>query len=543
MTATTRATADDSFDRKKPSPHDRDSSHECDPANVAATAAVRAARPRSPDAISQRSLERHVIFLEDRFKELKTAKDNLKEDNKSLNRQNFELQDENKELLDANKTLLQKNIAFQKANERHFKNSKELEQRYEDIQGCYNYIVEKYIWPYADKQKMGYNLNNMESLEKVLAPLLEDALNAGKLQEQVHSLQISGLANVQKVQPVSDEQFRRDFGELASLIKSFSRAIKLPSGADIANIVPVSQCTLLYNVQKEHWNSGSRKKGMIEAYIWSVLIESILNNPFFIFGELCQEVGNQFLNLYGSAHDHDWPIPCELSERWKYTTIESLLDIFGKEAIINGIPNGGASSSVRESMTNLREGIQASIESTFTSLSPKTDFYQLQPIINKSISLALQMSLQRCRVQIVWPAIGEAYVLGETIHLSSISDSEDVEEGNVAFIVNPGLAKWGDAYGKKLEQRLDIVPSMVFVEARPKEILQTVEEHAEKLDNSPQSQFKIPNLIDGLESDLMDIDHGHQNHNNCGTATDTTSQASTTHQGGVELHGEEKHDV
>jgi hypothetical protein len=35
----------------------------------------------------------------------------------------------------------------------------------------------------------------------------------------------------------------------------------------------------------------------------------------------------------------------------------------------------------------------------------------------------------------------------------------------VAFIVSPGLAKWGDAHEKNLGTRLDIAAALVFVEA------------------------------------------------------------------------------
>jgi hypothetical protein len=44
-------------------------------------------------------------------------------------------------------------------------------------------------------------------------------------------------------------------------------------------------------------------------------------------------------------------------------------------------------------------------------------------------------------------------------------DCEDIEGGFVAFVVNPGLTKWGDARGLHLDQRNDIVPSLVQLEA------------------------------------------------------------------------------
>lgn len=40
-------------------------------------------------------------------------------------------------------------------------------------------------------------------------------------------------------------------------------------------------------------------------------------------------------------------------------------------------------------------------------------------------------------------------------------DGDDIDDGVVAFIVKPGLRKWGNAHGKMLDQYYDIVPSLV----------------------------------------------------------------------------------
>ena len=43
-------------------------------------------------------------------------------------------------------------------------------------------------------------------------------------------------------------------------------------------------------------------------------------------------------------------------------------------------------------------------------------------------------------------------------------DGDDINDGVVAFVVNPGLTKWGDARGEKLDERYDIVPCLVQLE-------------------------------------------------------------------------------
>ena len=43
-------------------------------------------------------------------------------------------------------------------------------------------------------------------------------------------------------------------------------------------------------------------------------------------------------------------------------------------------------------------------------------------------------------------------------------DDDSTENGIVTFVLNPGLTKWGDAYGKNLDQHCDIVKSTVKLE-------------------------------------------------------------------------------
>lgn len=89
---------------------------------------------------------------------------------------------------------------------------------------------------------------------------------------------------------------------------------------------------------------------------------------------------------------------------------------------------------------------------------------QISVTINKAFALALQLSTQRCRLQLTYPLVGAEF------HKHSMEsmpdpDGEDIENGNVAFIAHPGLTKWGDAHGKNLDHRFDIVSSLVQLEA------------------------------------------------------------------------------
>ncbi|KAF2702968.1 hypothetical protein K504DRAFT_345804, partial [Pleomassaria siparia CBS 279.74] len=282
------------------------------------------------------------------------------------------------------------------------------------------------------------------------------------LRLEMQMLQKDMLANVERVQSVSDEQFSQNFGKLASAIKSLSRAIKLPTAVDVAGIELLHHYILVKAVPVTYWNTGARKKCMVEAVIWSILLQCLFSCPFNMFGPECIGIQNTCQSLFGTGHDHGWPVPSELAERWRCTTMGQMVGLIGEEYIINGPPKGDTTDKAK-SMRRVRDSIYGSITSAFSTLSPSTDFSKLTTIIDKAFALALQMFLQRSRYQIVWPALGSAFQVGETHHLSSIEESEDVEKGCVRFIINPGLAKWGDAHGKHLDTRLDLVASQVFV--------------------------------------------------------------------------------
>jgi hypothetical protein len=328
----------------------------------------------------------------------------------------------------------------------------------------YSHIMAKYIQPYASKKNLRYDDKNEDSTDQVLGPLLEDAMEASSLRSQVAMLQKDMLANVEKVHSVSDDQFRLDFGTLASLIKSFSRAIKLPSDTNVSDIDLLYWCPLVRDAQKGYWNTGSRRKSMVEAVIWSVLVDYIFSTPFAMFGMSCHGLSKTFRDLFAvSQQNYGWPVPSELVERWRYTTVEHFVGVMGTENIIS--PPEGVNGGIEEDLRGLRYTVRQIITHGFAPLSPTTDFSRLDAITDKAVALSLQMNLQRSRYQIVWPLIGDIFQLGKTLNLRSIEESEDVEEGSVAFIVNPGLTKWGDAHGKNLETRLDIAPALVFVES------------------------------------------------------------------------------
>lgn len=148
--------------------------------------------------------------------------------------------------------------------------------------------------------------------------------------------------------------------------------------------------------------------------------------------------------------------------------MEQLLGRVERETITKGqvrLRVGDAVYELDECVHDARHFVRYRIFSTLVRIWPDLNPARLLPVVDNAFELAVEMYTQRCRLQLSYPELGERYLEGTTTGLKSVSESEGVVSGNVAFVVSPGLVAWGDADGRKFEQKVDLVPSLVFVEA------------------------------------------------------------------------------
>lgn len=169
-------------------------------------------------------------------------------------------------------------------------------------------------------------------------------------------------------------------------------------------------------------------------------------------------------------------MPSEPAEQWRRNTLECLVGSKSNQIIVEGKVDH-TSVAAAQYIEDKRKFIVDNIGEPLTRLFPSLDSSKIYPIVDKAFNLALRMFLQQCRFQIVFPELGEQYIAGSTAEMTSHTDSDEGPVGSVGFVVNPGLAKWGDAHGKNLDQRLDLVPSLVLVDGRScygaKEVLES----------------------------------------------------------------------
>ncbi|KAL1604232.1 hypothetical protein SLS59_004026 [Nothophoma quercina] len=304
-------------------------------------------------------------------------------------------------------------------------------------------------------------------VDKFPTQLQESQVDVKVLQQQVQDLLKEMLARVEKVQAVSDEQFAQAFRTLSAHIKSLSRSVRLNLDANMFQILDSG--VLLANTNTRHWKIRAHQKYYIEAWIWSVLLQLVFDTPFSVFGKAGASLGQNWKVLFGQRHDGGLSRPSDSSESYRYAVVSQCVRLAGRDTITEGQaeahnPNRRAAHHLATGTLERRDEVANTIGTKLATISSTVDVSQISNIINRAFALALEMSLQKCRLQITYSDIGATFHSGSMSSMPGL-DGDDMNDGVVAFIVNPGLTKWGDAHGKMLDQHYAIVPSLVQLEA------------------------------------------------------------------------------
>jgi hypothetical protein len=383
----------------------------------------------------------------------------------------------------SNKDLLHHNLASlthrldEAASQNHVlsKENQTLSQKIFKLQDLYRKIKSQnaeihhtLVRPWIeDKEALNVAGIEKKTLTGVLIDIRQETVENGVLRERLRGLQQEMLAKVDKIQSTPDEQLAQDFRSLAAAVKGLSRSIHPSSLENMAD--EFKDFFLIQGVPIEYWNSRPRKKCLVEAVLWSDLLALVFHSPFAVFGEIADLLGSLWSDIFGKDQTRWWPHPSTRCETWRCTTVEQLLEAADREELIHGRKTEAQDSISRlqKSVSDARALVRYRIESILRWLATDFDGSKVQAVVDKAFALAVSMATQRSRLQIIYPAIGEQYRQGWTPSLVSIPESEEVTHGYVGFIVNPGLRKWGDAHGQNLDQWLDLIPSLVYIEQQP----------------------------------------------------------------------------
>ncbi|KAJ4295214.1 hypothetical protein N0V90_007225 [Kalmusia sp. IMI 367209] len=302
-------------------------------------------------------------------------------------------------------------------------------------------IYERCLLPYASDKSIKLNINNLTSINQI-----SDALPQGCTKEKLFS-------GPEKIQAIEDWQFQQDFNALAGEIKSLGRYSDLPRRPSVLEVNGILNALLLKDVDTALLEKSIRREDIIEAYIWSTLYENVFCSPFHVLGSDYEELRALFGRIFGTDHYFDWPIPSSSSECWRYTTMEHFVASIRKGDGVSSLITS-EDPLLESSIDSHREHILKLIEGTLLLLWPQLDLVRITLIIDTAFNLALQMALQQCRIQVIFPSLEDIYIASESPYpeLKSVPESSAVPIGKGGIHREPGAREVGRCLWEKLRQ-------------------------------------------------------------------------------------------
>jgi hypothetical protein len=134
---------------------------------------------------------------------------------------------------------------------------KQKEKQFQNVQGHWGQAYNDLLLPYRSERMCGYSEKALQSLDFVLGRIREDAFEMAPLRERHQRLQQEMLAHVERTSSVSDEQFEKQYRQLASAIKGSTRSV--PSQSFDTTTGSYCDFRLLQGVPEEYWSTRSRK--------------------------------------------------------------------------------------------------------------------------------------------------------------------------------------------------------------------------------------------------------------------------------------------
>ena len=321
--------------------------------------------------------------------------------------------------------------------------------------------ITKKLYPREEPIELEHTYLHCENTTPLLEAPLRDSRNVTsrfiRTKEVHHPI---AAARPVEVEVLTDAQFVQNFRALVSAVRSLSRQIHSGDGNNIVGLLGVPE--LLSNVSAEHWKGRARTKRFVEAWMWFTLIAQVFRDTFQKFGKSGEGLAKSWIEMFGQEHDHGWPIPSIECETWRLRTMDYLAACSGL-ALISINQQDRARNISNNTDSTARATVTHHIHQRIQKIRPEMDLSSVRSIVDKAFALAKHMSSQQSRLQITYPSTGMLFDQNNMLSVSDI-DSEEDEKGLVAFVVNPGLTKWGDAQGRYLDERLDIVRALVQVE-------------------------------------------------------------------------------
>ncbi|KAF2867013.1 hypothetical protein BDV95DRAFT_611295 [Massariosphaeria phaeospora] len=255
-------------------------------------------------------------------------------------------------------------------------------------------------------------------------------------------------------------------------MSSLSRNFTISYDKNIAK--DLGSYALVRGVPNLYWNTEDRKRMLVESAIWSILLETVFDTPFAIFGDAASatKIG------WTTPHGPQWPFPTKDSEKARQQYTRKLLEHAFERKDLSG-PIGRSHTAFRVSVINR-------IKACSTLLGPAASLHRridpkvsaIENLVHHACYLALQMALAAPRLRVECPRPGDPYVEPQGSHhptMDKIQECAHIKEGQVSFIVRPGLSRYGNMSGTDLNKHtllskaesVHIIRSLVCISPRP----------------------------------------------------------------------------
>ncbi|KAF8245509.1 hypothetical protein K440DRAFT_405722 [Wilcoxina mikolae CBS 423.85] len=277
-----------------------------------------------------------------------------------------------------------------------------------------------------------------------------------KDQQSLSNLQESALSRVDRYQPLPDSEIEKKLREIGRSVADLSSDLVSNAVLEVLRESLSGQALsedMHFNVwdNMRKWNS----KLVVESVIWKELYERLFQNPFSPF-EHSDVYMASWNGLFGEGPQviNDYPPPSEMSEQWRVITFNALNEL---------------SQRATQPTTDIVLGALHSLAAKLAPIGFQTDQHlaELLAIISSAEQLAKMFSTQKARLRLFLPRIGERFSK-KNVYNHKLDPAnrygEDIESGEVLFVVAPGLRKWGDGNGRCLEIFDDIIPSKVLID-------------------------------------------------------------------------------
>ena len=289
---------------------------------------------------------------------------------------------------------------------------------------------------------------------------------------QFKALSEEMLAGRDRYQPVTNGSFQSEMGMLREQIKTLAKTV-IRSPTMVSQEVFCKSLTgklLSKGVDGRIWKEKRNRAPILQSAVWSALQQSIFRTPFQVYGDngnissiwnrlFAEGEFNLSFNAFPDTDDdncldpHSKKLPPrdELCEKWKSLTAIRLYD--------KNIDQKAGMKVVRQAVEKILRPL-----TTEASDSPSFEWSRdLDTVLDSAERLASLMAQQRSRLELYIPNLSPAKLKEEGIidRLLDFDDPDGALGGQPVLVVVPALRRYGDGFGNKLDQEVDLEAAQV----------------------------------------------------------------------------------